>query len=676
MEESKLTASTTASQLELALLSTLASTSISSTSSSSDAVPATSSSEDTRPQGEEGDQEDGYKDGDLPEFSDPEDDEGSTKDESLASGGSKLGGGLGGGGKGLPPRMIPGKGMKGPAGRKKIPLSSLKARLTGGGSSSNKDKDKKPSPSTSEAAPTTTESPTSSTKGKGKSKGLDKLSSSQLDQIISKFTSLNPSLASSLSRSEILSALSLLQLDESVLRGETGLMGKGTKDTGGSHKFWKTQPVVQPEQLAKEGEGEGEKELKEGPLEKDKKKEEVSKEETELHRDFKWVTVDLNEGNQLKEVYELLTHHYVEDADASFRFDYSPEFIEWALKPPGYVPDWHVGIRVRETGKLVGFIAGVPIDLRIRAVTKRCTEINFLVVHKKLRSKRLAPLLITEVTRRTHLHGIFQAIYTSGTVLPTPFTRCQYYHRNLNPPKLVKLGFSAIPRNSTIARMSTYFRVPAEPQMEGLRELEKRDLKQVGRLLRNWMARFECAPVLSNREIEHALWSGRGRDVDGKRVGQVVWTYVIEDPSSHRITDFFSLYSLPSTAVKSSPLQSINAAYLFYYASSRTPSTRELGDGSTATKVVNWKDESEEERMELKERLKGVMGDALVVAQKNGFDVLNALTLQDNSLFLEDLKFGRGDGFLNFYLYNYHTKPIEGGIDPASKGSGIGVVML
>lgn len=64
--------------------------------------------------------------------------------------------------------------------------------------------------------------------------------------------------------------------------------------------------------------------------------------------------------------------------------------------------------------------------------------------------------------------------------------------------------------------------------MEGLRELEKRDLKQVGRLLRNWMARFECAPVLSNREIEHALWSGRGRDVDGKRVGQVVWTYVIE----------------------------------------------------------------------------------------------------------------------------------------------------
>lgn len=48
------------------------------------------------------------------------------------------------------------------------------------------------------------------------------------------------------------------------------------------------------------------------------------------------------------------------------------------------------------------------------------SEINFLVVHKKLRSKRLAPVLIKEVTRRCNLHGVFQAVYTAGVVLPTP----------------------------------------------------------------------------------------------------------------------------------------------------------------------------------------------------------------------------------------------------------------
>lgn len=160
--------------------------------------------------------------------------------------------------------------------------------------------------------------------------------------------------------------------------------------------------------------------------------------------------------------------------------------------------------------------------------TKRCTEINFLCVHKKLRSRRLAPLLIQEVTRRTHLKGIFQAIYTAGAYLPTPVSRCQYYHRNLNPQKLVKTGFSAIPRNSSLARMVQHYKMPEEPKIPGLREIRKGDLKQASRLLRAYLARFEMAPVMSNKEVEHALWSGRGREEGGKRVGQVVWTYVVE----------------------------------------------------------------------------------------------------------------------------------------------------
>ncbi len=65
------------------------------------------------------------------------------------------------------------------------------------------------------------------------------------------------------------------------------------------------------------------------------------------------------------------------------------------------------------------------------------------------------------------------------------------------------------------------------------------------------------------------------------------------------------------------------------------------------------------------------------------FDVFNALTLHDNPLFLEDLKFGAGDGQLHYYLYNYRTLPISGGVnkdnmpDPSAAGRrGIGIVML
>ncbi len=54
----------------------------------------------------------------------------------------------------------------------------------------------------------------------------------------------------------------------------------------------------------------------------------------------------------------------------------------------------------------------------------------------------------------------------------------------------------------------------------------------------------------------------------------------------------------------------------------------------------------------------------------------------DNPLFLEDQKFGAGDGQLNYYLYNYRANYINGGVDPktnkADEGrmGGVGVVML
>lgn len=36
-----------------------------------------------------------------------------------------------------------------------------------------------------------------------------------------------------------------------------------------------------------------------------------------------------------QEVYTLLSENYVEDDDNMFRFDYSKEFLRWALTPPG-----------------------------------------------------------------------------------------------------------------------------------------------------------------------------------------------------------------------------------------------------------------------------------------------------------------------------------------------------
>jgi len=79
-------------------------------------------------------------------------------------------------------------------------------------------------------------------------------------------------------------------------------------------------------------------------------------------------------------------------------------------------------------------------------------------------------------------------------------------------------------------------------------------------------------------------------------------------------------------------------------------------------------------------RLQSLVQDALVFANRLGFDVFNALSLLDNALFLDDLRFGPGDGHLNYYLFNYRAMPIAGGTNENGKldseGSGIALVML
>jgi len=68
--------------------------------------------------------------------------------------------------------------------------------------------------------------------------------------------------------------------------------------------------------------------------------------------------------------------------------------------------------------------------------------------------------------------------------------------------------------------------------------------------------------------------------------------------------------------------KTLNACYMYYHAASRT----------SLTDLVN---------------------ECLVQAHNDEFDVFNALDLMDNKEFLEKLKFGVGDGNLQYYIYNW-----------------------
>ena len=50
-----------------------------------------------------------------------------------------------------------------------------------------------------------------------------------------------------------------------------------------------------------------------------------------------------------------------------------------------------------------------------------------------------------EITRRVNLNDIWQASYTAGVVLPKPIATCRYWHRSLNPKKLIEVGLVITP---------------------------------------------------------------------------------------------------------------------------------------------------------------------------------------------------------------------------------------
>jgi glycylpeptide N-tetradecanoyltransferase len=163
-----------------------------------------------------------------------------------------------------------------------------------------------------------------------------------------------------INEAEIKRALQAVDLIK-LLEGKSALgNSQNTKDLG-EHKFWKTQPVIQTVSTSSASS-----EPTEGPIDPPRTIESVRTDPLALPSGYEWSTIDITSPSQLRETQQLLSENYVEDPDASFRLGYTDEFLRWALGPPGYVEEWHVGVRVKGSGKLVAFISGIPMTVGVR----------------------------------------------------------------------------------------------------------------------------------------------------------------------------------------------------------------------------------------------------------------------------------------------------------------------
>lgn len=62
------------------------------------------------------------------------------------------------------------------------------------------------------------------------------------------------------------------------------------------------------------------------------------------------------------------------------------------------------------------------------------------------------------------------------------------------------------------------------------------------------------------------------------------------------------------------------------------------------------------------------MRDLLILSRNEGADVFNALDLMENSKVFNSLQFGAGDGWLQYYVYNWKC--------PTMQSSDVGIVLL
>lgn len=331
------------------------------------------------------------------------------------------------------------------------------------------------------------------------------------------------------------------------------------------HEFWDKQPVP------REG-------VKPGEIEDTRS---VSKKTTKLPEGFVWSSCSL------KEACTFLRDYYVEHN--RFKLCYTIDTLKWSV-------DDNIAIRRIDTNELVGHIASKQITTRVESDTIDMVQIDYLCVHPAYRSEGLAPLLITEIKRRANKKGIWQAVYTAHTKIPTPITKSSYLHRFLDVKHLVKTGF-----HHTNRLRESFYEVRG-PCKYAWREMTSDDVPKVTRILQEYTKRFKIAPVIDENYVKQ-------------------WLLPIHSYVNDESEDFISFYSIPYERTDGS--DTVNQVYRFHI----------VGD---------------------------VYNDAFLIAKNLGYHVFNSAEVGVSTEFLERMKFMKGNGYVYYYLYNWNlSNPVK-----------------
>jgi glycylpeptide N-tetradecanoyltransferase len=253
----------------------------------------------------------------------------------------------------------------------------------------------------------------------------------------------------------------------------------------------------------------------------------------------------------------------------------------------------------------------------VNETTLNLYAMNFLCVHEKLRMKNLVPLLIEEIKRRGIPRGMRQAVWTSARVITEPLTSASFRHRLINYEKLVAVGFTPAAPGVPIEQLVKKHALPRAIRLPGFRAATPADIRDIAVKLNAYLQKFRVAQVFSEAEAAHWFVPRPG----------IVASYVVEREGT--IDGFFSFYVVTAVVNGVPQYPTMTIAYVFYYFAK--PSLL-IDLARAAIQSVHW---------------------------DYGADVVNALEIQDNEEFKENLYFAKGTGAIHYYLFNFAIPPVR-----------------
>ena len=106
---------------------------------------------------------------------------------------------------------------------------------------------------------------------------------------------------------------------------------------------------------------------------------------------------------------------------------------------------YFLGMKDKKSGKLIGFIAAIPIILNLRDDIVDTLEVKFLCVDPKLHKLKMTPVLVRELRRRATNNGQKIGVFFTKVNIGKSFSTVTFYTRPLNVRKVIGTGFIRIP---------------------------------------------------------------------------------------------------------------------------------------------------------------------------------------------------------------------------------------